>query len=103
MNLRPGSSDANRVPSIVVHVNLAFISNSHRTISHIEDIMDVTIHQLHTNEIAFLSPVEEENAVRLQGLEAKVNVDRLECLQHGQADVRVLRLERGHVVGIAGR
>lgn len=102
MNLRPRSSNANRVPTIVVHVDLALISNRHRAIAHIEDIMNVTVYQLHTNEIVFLSAVEEEDAVGLQRFKSKVDVDRLEGLQHCQTDVRVLRLERCDMVGVAG-
>lgn len=97
------SSNRHRMPAIVVHVDAASVAHRYRSIAHIEHVVDVSVDQLNGEELVPFAAVEEQQTVGLERLEAKVDEDVRVRLEHRQADVRVLGLERGRQVRVSGR
>lgn len=93
-------TNADRMPPVVVHVNLALVPNRHRPVSHVKNVVNVPVHEFNANEVAFPAAVEEQNAIRLQCLETEIDVHSLESFQHGESDVGVFGLKGCHLIRV---
>lgn len=103
VGLRTRSSYADLMPAIVIHVNPRLIAHRDRPVAQIEGVVYMPIDQLHGHEIVASPPIEDQQAIRLDGLEAEVYRDTGIGLQHGQAHIGVLRSEGGCMIGLTGR
>lgn len=103
VGLRARSSYADLMPAIVIHVNPRLIAHRDRPVAQIEGVVYMPIDQLHGHKVVASPPIEDQQAIRLDGLEAEVYRDTGIGLQHGQAHIGVLRPEGGCMIRLAGR
>lgn len=66
---RRGSPDADSVPFAIAQSRLCSVSDPDWPITQVKHIVNMTLHQLHSYEIAFSSSIEQDQTIRLTSLE----------------------------------
>lgn len=92
------ATDGDGVPLVVIETGSSVVPHPDRSVAQVEDVLEVTVHQLHGDEVLLPAGVVEDQPTGLSRLELEVDVGGGVRLEDRQADERVLRLEGDRVM-----
>lgn len=98
MLMRRRPSDSHSMPQIIIECRLGVRPHPSRSIPEIEDIVQVSVHQLDCHEVLAFAAVVQYKTVGLHGLELEVQVESGVGAKLGKAKESELGLEGDRVV-----